>query len=333
MKISMKKRLLLSLLVIQLAACDSSPSSPEDGPPDGVIPPISDAALLSHLNFFAADSLYGRRAGSEHERRSAEYIRDRFIEMDLEPGAPSYFQEFTITVPVDGRTGLVSQNVLGILRGQGSLAGQWVILGAHYDHVGYDDNASGTSLMLEVAGHLVEYFSDETRGEIDRRSIMFQAYGAEEVGLIGSTYYCGHPGLVMDSVMAMVNLDMVGRLRNESLSLIGASSSPGWAAIVAGANTESLSLTEVEGFLNRSDQYCFYQREKPVLFLHTGLHPEYHTPSDDVELINEAGMVRVGDLTIKIMLDLIYRYDRLVYTGGTLPEGAPVADLRPLLVH
>jgi hypothetical protein len=137
MKISMKKRLLLSLLVIQLAACDSSPSSPEDGPPDGVIPPISDAALLSHLNFFAADSLYGRRAGSEHERRSAEYIRDRFIEMDLEPGAPSYFQEFTITVPVDGRTGLVSQNVLGILRGQGSLAGQWVILGAHYDHVGY----------------------------------------------------------------------------------------------------------------------------------------------------------------------------------------------------
>jgi Zn-dependent M28 family amino/carboxypeptidase len=302
--------------------------------------------LLHHLNFFAADSLYGRRAGSEHERRSAEYIRDRFIELGLEPGAPGYLQEFVISVPVDGRTGLVSQNVLGILPGRGSLVGQWVILGAHYDHVGYDgssspvvvyngadDNASGTSLMLEIAGHLAEYFSDDTRGQADRRSIMFQAYGAEEVGLIGSTYYCGHPSLVMDSVMAMVNLDMVGRLRNESLSLIGASSSPGWAAILASANTESLYLTEVEGFINRSDQYCFYQRERPVLFLHTGLHAEYHTPLDDVELINEAGMVRIGDLTMNVMLNLVYRHDRLVYTSGTLPDGAPVADMRPLLVH
>jgi len=333
-------------LALVVVACDSSLSGPNgdnNGPIDTAR--VSSSALLEHLNFLAADSLYGRRAGSEHERRSAEYVRDHFVEFGLEPGAPDYFQEFTVSVPVDGQTGLVSQNVLGVLRGKGSLAGQWVILGAHYDHVGYvsgsdpvvvyngaDDNASGTALMMEIARHLSEYFSEDTHGDLDRRSVMFHAYGAEEVGLVGSFYFCGQPTVEMDSIVAMVNLDMVGRLRDDALELIGFSSSPDWNAAVSAANTESLSLSVTEGLLNRSDQYCFYQRQRPVLFLHTGLHPEYHTPYDDVALINEDGMVRVGNFAINVMLDLAYRLDAPDFAAGSLLFDTAMADLRPVPV-
>lgn len=344
---SMLKRMPFLFLPLVVVACDSSPSGP-NGDDNGAIDTsrISSSVLLDHLNFLAADSLYGRRAGSEYELRSAEYLRDRFVEFGLEPGAPDYFQEFTIAVAVDGRTGLVSQNVLGVLRGKGLLAGQWVILGAHYDHVGYesgsdpvvvyngaDDNASGTALMLEISRYLSEYFSDGTHGEPDRRSIMFQAYGAEEVGLVGSFYFCGQPTVVMDSVVAMVNLDMVGRLRDDALGLIGLSSSPDWTSALAGANTESLSLTVVEGLLNRSDQYCFYQHQRPVLFLHTGLHAEYHTPLDDVALINEEGMVRIGNFAINAMLNLAHNFDRLQFATGSLPFDTAMADLRLVPVH
>lgn len=343
----MSRRLTFLLLVFAIAACDSSPAAPDsDDTPEVDTSRVRSGVLLDHLNFLAADSLYGRRAGSEHERRAAEYIRDLFVEIGLEPGAPSYFQEFTIPIVVDGQAGLISQNVLGVLRGRGQLSGQWVILGAHYDHLGYDagsepvvyngadDNASGTALMLEVARYLSTYYSDDANGEPDRRSIMFQAYGAEEVGLIGSFHFCGQPTVAMDSVVAMMNLDMVGRLRDDALGLIGLSSSPDWNAALSGTNTESLSLTVVDGLLNRSDQYCFYQREKPVLFFHTGLHPEYHTPRDDVALINGAGMVRVGNLAINVMLGLVHRSDRLAFTAeGPLPFDDATADMQPAVVH
>jgi hypothetical protein len=343
----MSNRLPLLSLVLIIVACDSSPSGPNvDDNPGVDTSRISSSTLLDHLNFLAADSLYGRRAGSEHERRSAEYVRDRFVEFGLEPGVPDYFQEFAIGVPVDGQTGLVSQNVLGVLRGRGQLAGQWVILGSHYDHVGYvsgsnppivyngaDDNASGTALMLEIARYLSEYFTDGSGGDLDRRSVMFHAYGAEEVGLVGSFHFCGQPTVAMDSIVAMVNLDMVGRLRDDALGLIGSSSSSDWSSALTGANTESLSLTIVEGLLNRSDQYCFYQRQKPVLFLHTGLHPEYHTPLDDVALIDEDGMVRVGNFAINALVNLVHRADRLNFTSGSVPFDTPVADLTPVLVH
>lgn len=344
----MPRRLTILLLGLAIAACDSSPAAPDaDETPEVDTSRIGSGALLDHLNFLAADSLYGRRTGSEYERRAAVYIRDLFVEIGLEPGASSYFQQFTIPVVVDGQTGLVSQNVLGMLRGRGQLSGQWVILGAHYDHLGYDagsdpvvvyngadDNASGTALMLEIARYLSTYYSDEANGQPDRRSIMFQAYGAEEVGLIGSFYFCGQPTVAMDSVVAMINLDMVGRLRDNELGLIGLTSSPDWNTALSGTNTESLSLIVIDGLLNRSDQYCFYQRKKPVLFLHTGLHPEYHTPLDDVALINGAGMVRVGNLAINVMLGLIHRSDRLAFAAeGPLPFDAATADMRPAVVH
>ena len=287
--------------------------------------------------------MYGRRAGSQYERDAAEWVRARFMELGLDPGSSSYLQSFDIPFVVDGQGGLTSQNVLGVLPGQGSLAGQWVILGAHYDHIGFtqdlggsvtvyngaDDNASGTALMVEVARVLSEYAAGEDAVGVDRRSIMFQAYGSEEVGLVGSIYFCGHPTVSMDSVTAMVNLDMVGRLSDATLGLIGVESSAYWVDLVLDANRDSLNLVTVDGLMNRSDQYCFFQNMKPVLFLHTGLHNEYHTPQDDVELINGVGMVSVGKFAAWVMLDLALRPQPLPFVGGLIsaPPSPGAIDL------
>jgi hypothetical protein len=322
---ALRRARLLLLLSLLLAACDSSPPSAPEVPPFD--PLLSETALLDHLNFLAADSLFGRGVGSEHERRAAEYVRDRFQEHGLQPGDTTYLQTVPLPFPVNGQTGATSQNVLGVLPGEGRLAGQWLILGAHYDHLGFlrasadsvvvyngaDDNASGTALMLEVASYLSDQLAG-VRAVDGRRSIMFQAYGAEEAGLIGSDYFCEHPTVPMDSVVAMLNLDMVGRLRDNVLILVGTSSSDEWTGLVAAANgTSSLWFALDERLLGRSDQACFYHSQRPVLFLHTGLHNEYHTPYDDVWLINTDGMLRVGNLVIALLQDLAVRSERLSF--------------------
>ncbi len=300
---------------------------------------LSETAILSHLTVLAADSLQGRRAGSDYERRAAGYIRREFQGIGLDAGAPDYYQTFDINVSVDGQTGLTSQNVLGVLPGEGGLAGQWVIVGAHYDHLGVDrvsadslvvyngadDNASGTSLMLDLARALRDAFARNPAGAGGRRSIMFQAYGSEEVGLVGSIFFCGQPTVPMDSIVAMVNLDMVGRLRDDILIVIGTSSSLGWSTALDNANVHSLVLSYDERLSGNSDQYCFGLNQRPVAFLHTGLHPDYHTPFDDFWLINLPGMVKVGDLAAELVLDLTTRPDRLPFTAS------PVAGVEPVI--
>lgn len=314
--------LALSLLA---GSCDS-PSEPGSGQR------VSASALLGHLEYLAADNLFGRRGGSEHERAAAGYVRARFVGMGLEPTGDDYLQSFTFRSPIDGRE-LTSQNVLAALPGVGEMAGQWIIVGAHYDHLGVDpvsgavfngadDNASGTALLIEVARVIRARVEAGAEGHAGRRSIMFQAYGAEELGLRGSFHFCGQPTMAMDSVVAMVNFDMVGRLRSNRLVLIGSSSSEDWLALVGRNNGPGLEISLSESGLDRSDQYCFYQRSRPVLFFHTGLHPEYHTPQDDVGLIDEVGMARIGDLAAAVVLDVALRPVPPAFTGGgELPDG------------
>ena len=198
------KRILFLLALLPLASCDflSSPESADR---------LSESAILSHLNYLASDNMFGRLYGTEYERRAAEYVRDRFIDYGLEPGVPGYFQDFDISVPVMPPAGLESQNVLGVIPGHGDLADEWVVVGAHYDHLGWiqvgddsvevlngaDDNASGTSLMLEIARFMREYAASGGTGDAGRRSIMFQAYGAEELGMVGSYHFCENPTVPM----------------------------------------------------------------------------------------------------------------------------------------
>lgn len=328
----MKDRLPL-ILVVLLVACDM-PSSP--GRPDESATPLSETALLAHLDFLAADSLFGRQAGSEHELRAAEYIRGEFMKLDLEPGAGDYFQTFRIQRPGPA-AGVQSQNVLGVLPGSGILAGQWVIVGAHYDHLGWqqvnadsvlvfngaDDNASGTALLLELARHISREANDGSLSG-DRRSILFQAFGAEEIGLLGSKHFCAQPTIVTDSVVAMLNMDMVGRLRSDRITLTGAFSSAAWDELLTQANDAGLSFVSDGSLLSRSDQACFYDLRTPVLLLSTGFHAQYHQPTDDVRLINRAGMLKVGGLAVDLLSQLVTREDRLPFqaSGASRPAAS-----------
>lgn len=305
--------------------CDS-PSGPD------LDSPLSASNVRRHLETLAADDMRGRRAGSDYERRAADYIRARFRDYDLLPGADGYLQGFPVGRAVDGRTGLRSQNVIGVVLGAGSLAEEVVVVGAHYDHLGWitagdsvvvfngaDDNASGTALLIELSRVMSGAVRRPELNGRDRRSIVFQAFGAEEVGLVGSFYYCDHPTVPMDRIIAMLNFDMVGRFGPQGLFLMGASSSPDWTELVADANDEMLPIVYTDEALNRSDQYCFYQSRTPVLFFHTGLHNQYHTPRDDVSLIDVDGMVTVGELAMDVLLELILTPSPPSYTEGTLP--------------
>jgi hypothetical protein len=328
-------------LVLTASGCSDSAA------PD-VVAAISEATLLDHLNFLADDSLYGRGAGSPQELRAAEYVRDEFVAYGLEQGVPGYLQAFALpsiqfdtrptsseggndngaAAPVQADT-LWSHNVIGRLTGRGRLAGQWLILGAHYDHLGWDrvaddsiiiyngadDNASGTSLLLEIARYLSDYLTFGAAGSIDHRSVMFHAYGAEERGLLGSYYYASNATVPVDSIVAMINLDMVGRLRNRTLMIGGAHTAEVWDLLLMEANGDGLVLDYFDASLGRSDHYPFYLLEKPVLFFHTGLHAEYHQPEDDVWLINLEGMAEVGSLALTVLLDVATSKEPPVFVG------------------
>ncbi len=231
----------------------------------------------------------------------------------------------TDLVPQEAR----SRNVLATLPGTGPLKGQWVVLGAHYDHLGWggpgsgsmipdttaihngaDDNASGTATLLELA----RYLAVNPPGTDSRRSIMFQAFGAEEVGLLGSAHAAKHPPVPMDSVVAMLNLDMVGGLDEDRLLIGGAGTTPLWKELLPALNSDSLSLAyDDEGF-GSSDHQSYYLKDKPVLFFFTGEHERYHRPSDDVEFLNFDGMVKVGRLAARVTEELAARPEPPIFS-------------------
>jgi aminopeptidase YwaD len=210
-------------------------------------------------------------------------------------------------------------NVIGFLPGSDpDLAGEVVIIGAHYDHLGWggdgslvpdeqaihhgaDDNASGTAGILELA----RIYS--AKGTPPKRSLLFIAFSAEEIGLIGSQHYVQNPYLPKDSTIAMINLDMIGRLTNNELTIFGVGTSPIWEEIIP--EPEEYNLLEVrtnpDGF-GPSDHASFYAQNIPVLFFHTGLHGDYHRPSDTAEKINYDGMATI----VSYVYDIVRRVDR-----------------------
>lgn len=278
-------------------------------------PAMGTSDLLAHIGILAHDSMMGRAAGTEHELKAAAYIRSEFQEYGLEPGAPDYFQTFQLPPSAS------SQNVIGVLPGAGVLADSWLIVGAHYDHVGVretspgvfeihngaDDNASGTAMMLELARLLAGFVETGGTGGEDRRTVQFQAFGAEERGLIGSNYYCSNPTVPLSRSTAMFNFDMVGRLRNNELIVGGVSSSSAWPDLLVDYNRASLTLVAEDFCTSCSDHSCFQATGRPILWFFTGLHPEYHRPGDDPDLINAAGMARIGDLALETLIHMAVR--------------------------
>lgn len=208
---------------------------------------------------------------------------------------------------------LPSMNVVGMLPGQGNLANEYVVIGAHFDHVGMggpgslapgtiavhngaDDNASGTVAMLEAARRIVE-LSKADAPDKPRRSIVFIGFSGEERGLLGSEYYVKHPRFELENTVAMLNLDMVGRLTENNLTIYGTGTATEFDDMITAAN-ESLAFTIERSppGMGPSDHQSFFQKNVPVLHFFTGLHDDYHRPSDDFDKINLNGIDRITDM-------------------------------------
>lgn len=206
------------------------------------------------------------------------------------------------------RTQTEVKNVIGVLPGKGPHADETIVIGAHYDHIGRgaygslapgsneihngaDDNASGTVALLEIARKLA------ARKEKLPRRIVFIAFTAEETGLVGSSRYVRDPVFPLDKTVAMLNMDMVGRLTDDKLIVFGTGTSPVWDSLIKKL-AEPLKFRLVfkpEGY-GPSDHSSFYAKQIPVLHFFTGSHADYHRPTDDVEKINVPGIDRVVDL-------------------------------------
>jgi len=286
----------------------------------GSPPPYpSGDSLRLHLGALAHDSMRGRGSGSVDELRAARYLEDHFRAYGLRTPPGGMIQPFR-SVSRRGDTLLSSRNVLAALPGTGGLADQWLIVGAHYDHIGFrnlvdeslgpnngaDDNASGTVLVLELARLLRGYVDGGGMGASARRSVLFMAFGAEEEGLLGSCHYAfREPVVPLSATRAMVNLDMVGRLR-QALIVSGQETSAIWPVLLADANASELPLLAPEHSApTGSDHTCFWQAGIPWLGFFTQTHAQYHRPTDDVELINFQGLEAIGELGLRILTRLM----------------------------
>ena len=234
-------------------------------------------------------------------------------------------------------------NVIGVIRAgaPGRLPGA-IVVGAHYDHIGLggasslsqearephngaDDNASGTAALLEVARLLA--------GRRDRlgRDVYLAAFSGEEVGVLGSTAFTRSPpaGLAMEDVVAMLNMDMIGRLRGNDLSVLGAESAQEWHEIVGPLCARARLACNLGGDgYGPSDQYPFYAAGVPVLHFFTGVHEDYHKATDDADKVNGDGGVRVAALVAELTEGLSGRPQRLAYRS--LPAPAPRGDTRSM---
>ncbi len=288
-------------------------TGPADNPQDQLLPlrPKPDGLdawlPMVHLTRRAADTMLA----AEHltvAQLQQEINRSRLPLSHVVPGV-------TVSLTTDLRQEqATSRNVLAVLPGAGQLGRQWVLLGAHYDHLGLggpgsgsavpeisavhngaDDNASGVAVMLEVARYLAEH----PPGDGDRRSIMFQAFGAGEPGRYGSAHAAANLPAPMDDVVAMLNLDMVGRLDSAGLLLTGANSSPLWRELLSALNHAGLRLQYRDP--GAGDHQSYLRLKKPVLSLSTGRHEQYHHPDDDVQRLNPEGMQLVGQLVARMV--------------------------------
>jgi hypothetical protein len=260
--------------------------------------------------------------------------RQRRIDDALRP-ASELLPGVDIELAVDLERGMGSSaNVIGLLEGSDPrLRAEAVVVGAHYDHLGRgefgsltperrgeihngaDDNASGTAGVLELARVFAQ-------GPRPRRSLVFAAFAGEEFGLFGSSAYVEAPPFPLSDTVAMLNLDMIGRLRRDSLTVFGTGSSPDFPRLVRRAFRElSLDAAFSEDAFTPSDQTSFYARGVPVLMFFTGAHPQYHTPEDDASLIDAAGTARV--------LDGVYRVARALADADSRPELVAAATAPP----
>ena len=290
--------------------------------------------VLADVRFLADDRQEGRGVGTAGLGRSGAYIHDAFARA----GFQASFQDFTISpdAPAVLHTtlgGTVTRNVVAVLLGSSpALRGEVVVIGAHYDHLGLggfgamdpdstgrvhngaDDNASGTAALLEVARQLGR--------RRPSRTIVLVAFSGEELGTLGSSYFVQHPlPQPVDSIYAMLNMDMVGRLRNARLLALGAATAKEFPALLDSLNTPPRFDLRASGDgWGPSDHAVFFAARRPVLHFFTDLHEDYHRSTDDWDKINAAGIAQVAQFVGDLAWTLANRAGALTFVDAPRPQ-------------
>lgn len=277
-----------------------------------------------HVVLLAHPALEGRLPGSQGSELAEAVIARTFEQLGL-GGAfneGEYRQGFTFRQGGRFNDRAAAQivegfNVGAILPGQGDLATEWIVLGAHHDHLGRgafgsrrgagaihegaDDNASGTAAILLAAEMLAARFTSNEDPDQDRRSLLFVTFSGEESGLNGSAFFAENPPVQLENVALMINVDMIGRIQNQSVSVSGVASGKGLELIVDSAAGGSLRVSKPAGLTSRSDHAEFYRRGVPVLFFTETIFPdEYHTPDDESWRINFTDGARAAALIAEV---------------------------------
>ena len=281
---------------------------------------ISTDRIKKDVAYLASDKLKGRGTSSKGEKKAAIYIADQFKKAGIAPkGTDGYYQSFDFKFnPNPHDTSTANQktrkgrNVIGYLDNGAEYT---VIIGAHYDHLGEghdhnsldanpdgkihngaDDNASGTSGVMELARY---YASNGTK---EKFNFLFICFSGEELGLIGSKRFCENPTIDFSKVNYMLNMDMIGRLNDSTKQLIiyGVGTAPDWVPIISSFRTVFRIKQDSSG-VGPSDQTSFYLKNIPVLHFFTGQHKDYHKPSDDANTLNYEGEKMVLEYMINVI--------------------------------
>jgi len=298
-------------------------------------PVFSADRMLEYVTFLASDELKGRAPGTPGGNKAAEYIKEQFIKAGLQPGSDdgTFFQQWDEVIDAKGNKATV-KNIIGIIPGTNKdMAGESVIVSAHYDHLGLgwpdvrkgnegkvhsgaDDNASGVSVMLELANLLGKSLKPQ-------RTVIFVAFTAEESGLIGSRYYVKHmKKFPANKIIGALNMDTVGRLGENKLMVINSSSAREWKFIFMGTGyVTGVEPEMVTQDLDASDQVSFIEAGIPAVQFFSGPHNDYHRPGDTVDKIDAAGMVKVATFVRESILYLAERDKPMTFTGAKKEVG------------
>ena len=285
---------------------------------------ITAQELKDHLYIYASDEFEGRNTGAEGQKKAVEYLRNFYIENEIEPGDlddKDYFQKMKLNLRRGNEGEVDTENVIAIIKGT-EIPDEYLILTSHLDHVGYgrtgsrsreayigevkerihngaDDDGSGTVAMLEIAQ---AFKQASKKGKGPKRSIIFLHVTGEEKGLLGSAYYADNPIYPLESTVTNLNLDMIGRIdptrkgdKREYIYIIGSDhDSQDLHNLSEQTNLETVNIDldyrynakdDPNRFYYRSDHYNFAKNGIPIIFYFSGTHPDYHLPSDTPDKI------------------------------------------------
>jgi hypothetical protein len=316
-------RVLALPLLVSLVLPLVSQAAEKDAAFRAALESITPADLLDRDKVLADEKMAGREAGTEGGTEARKYLIEQYTKFKLLPGGID--GKFEQPLPPN------YCNVVGLIPGRDpALKNEYVLLEAHYDHVGLghrmsydpgaihpgaDDNGSGSSALIELA----EAFT--FLAEPPKRSILILATDGEEKGLVGSKYWAKNPTVPVDKVVAGLNLDMIGRMREDTLYIYGTRTGAGWRRLISEQNDDPrLKLDFGWSFQPNSDSYPLFEKGIPALLFHTGVHENYHRTSDTPDRLDSEGMSRIVRLAFRLTNELAERPDRLAHRAGAHRE-------------